>query len=235
METKMTNIQSRSNFAINSVQNSSMNIVMVDELVLLTDALQRLLLQMPEVNDVQTYCDGNEFLANRTARPPDILIMDWMINGLTGLELLDMARARMPKDMKIIILSYVTDVQTIKHAIRRGANGFLPKSTSLDELKEALLQVNSGKQYIGKGIRDNLINSVFTEEQIVLHLSPREKEVLRKVCSGRTIKEIAYDLKLSAHTVQYYHRSVMDKLKVKRTTDLIVYAMQHGLYIPEIK
>jgi DNA-binding NarL/FixJ family response regulator len=137
--------------------------------------------------------------------------------------------------MKVIILSTVADVQTIKHTIRRGANSFLSKSTTFQEFKESILQVSAGKQYIGRSIRDNLINSVFTDEQVVLHLSPREKEVLQKVCSGRTIKEIAYELKLSAHTVQYYHRSVMDKLKVKRTTDLIVYAMQHGLYIPEMK
>jgi two-component system, NarL family, invasion response regulator UvrY len=235
MESKSKEPELRSNYVLSSLKNSCMNIVLVDELVLLTDALQALLQQMPDVRDVVTYCDGNEFLAEKINCPPTILIMDWTMNGLTGLELLDLARARMPKEMKIIVLSHVTDVQTIKHAIRRGANGFLPKSTSLDELKEALSQVISGKQYIGKGIRDNLINSVFIEEQIVLHLSPREKEVLRKVCSGRTIKEIAYDLKLSAHTVQYYHRSVMEKLKVKRTTDLIVYAMQHGLYIPELK
>lgn len=211
-----------------------MDIILIDELALLTDALRYVLIQMPEINDVISYRDGKAFLADTARHPPDILIMDWAITGMTGLELLDCARQMLPKELKIIVLSNVTDVQTIKHAVRRGANGFLPKTTTLDELKEAISQISSGKQYIGKGIRDSLINSVFTNEQIVLHLSPREKEVLQKVCSGRTIKEIAYDLKLSTHTVQYYHRSVMEKLKVKRTTDLIVYAMRHGLYIPEI-
>jgi two-component system invasion response regulator UvrY len=212
-----------------------MNIVLVDEHQLLTDSLQNLLLLMPEVDHVDTYTDGKNFLEHAGTTAPDILIMDLMLNGLSGLELLDVCRARFPKEMKVIILSSVADVQTIKHTIRRGANSFLSKSTTFQEFKESILQVSAGKQYIGRSIRDNLINSVFTDEQIVLHLSPREKEVLQKVCSGRTIKEIAYDLKLSAHTVQYYHRSVMDKLKVKRTTDLIVYAMQHGLYIPELK
>ncbi|MEO6286087.1 MAG: response regulator transcription factor [Dyadobacter sp.] len=212
-----------------------MNIVLVDEHQLLTDTLRNLLLLMPEVDDVETYTEGKEFLALRSFSPPDVLIMDLIMNGVNGLELLDVCKARFPKEMKVIILSSVVDVQTIKHTMRRGANSFLSKSMTFQEFKECILQVIAGKQYIGKAIRDNLINSVFTDEQIVLHLSPREKEVLQKVCSGRTIKEIAYDLKLSAHTVQYYHRSVMDKLKVKRTTDLIVYAMQHGLYIPEMR
>ena len=126
---------------------------------------------------------------------------------------------------------FIRDVSILKHCGNFDTvESELLKSSVLTAVMRE--QVNAGKQYIGKGIRDTLINSVFTDEQVVLHLSPREKEVLQKVCSGRTIKEIAYDLKLSAHTVQYYHRSVMEKLKVKRTTDLIVYAMQHGLYIP---
>jgi len=235
MENRFTKKEEYPKYVLSGLKNTSMNVVLIDELVLLTDALQCVLRHMPEVNAVVSYTDGKEFLADKSACPPGILIMDWAINGMTGVELLDCSRNNMPKEMKIIILSTVTDVQTIKHAIRRGANGFLPKSAPLEELKEAIALVIAGKQYIGKGIRDNLINSVFTDEQVVLHLSPREKEVLQKVCSGRTIKEIAYDLKLSAHTVQYYHRSVMEKLKVKRTTDLIVYAMQHGLYIPEMK
>jgi DNA-binding NarL/FixJ family response regulator len=212
-----------------------MNIVLVDEHLLLADALKTLLKLMPEVDEVDAYTDGKEFLTEKSATPPDILVMDMMMNGLNGLELLDICRSRLPKEMKVIVLSAVSDVQTVKHTMRRGANSFLSKSIAFEELKESIFQVRSGKQYIGKAIRDSLINSVFTEEEVVMHLSPREKEVLQKVCGGHTIKEIAYELKLSAHTVQYYHRSVMDKLKVRRTTDLIVYAMQHGLYIPEAR
>lgn len=212
-----------------------MKIVLVDEHLLLADALQTLLKLIPEVKEVDAYTDGKDFLMERSATPPDILIMDLGLSGLNGLELLDVCRSTLPREMKVIVLSTVTDVQTIKHTIRRGANSFLSKSTPYEEFKESIFQVRQGKQYIGKTIRDSLINSVFTEEEVVMHLSPREKEVLQKVCGGHTIKEIAYELKLSAHTVQYYHRSVMDKLKVRRTPDLIVYAMQHGLYIPEAR
>lgn len=212
-----------------------MNIVLVDEHLLLADALQNLLLLIPEIKEVEAYADGRDFLNERSATPPDILVMDLALNGLNGLELLDICRSTLPREMKVIVLSTVTDAHTVKHTIRRGANSFLSKSTLFEEFRESIFQVQAGKQYIGKAIRDTLINSVFTEEEVVMHLSPREKEVLQKVCGGHTIKEIAYELKLSAHTVQYYHRSVMDKLKVRRTPDLIVYAMQHGLYIPEAR
>lgn len=212
-----------------------MNIVLIDENLLLADALQNLLKLMPDIETVEAYTDGKDFLTERRSSPPDILVMDLALNGQNGLELLDVCRSTLPREMKVIVLSTVTDAQTVKHTIRRGANSFLSKSALFEEFKESIFQVRAGKQYIGKAIRDTLINSVFTDEEVVMHLSPREKEVLQKVCGGHTIKEIAYELKLSAHTVQYYHRSVMDKLKVRRTTDLIVYAMQHGLYIPEAR
>ena len=122
-------------------KNTSINIALVDQLTLLTDALRNVLCQMQEVNAVVSYTDGKEFMADHAMFLPDILIMDWAINGMTGLELLNSARSAVSKDLKIIIISSVTDVQTIKHAIRRGANSFLPKSASLEELKEAITHV----------------------------------------------------------------------------------------------
>ncbi|NIJ54843.1 response regulator [Dyadobacter arcticus] len=212
-----------------------MDVILVDESMLLISALKNLMLLVPEVSEVEIYTDGREFLDIRSNNPPDILVMDLTMPGPNGLDLLETCKATLSADMKIVVFSSATDAQSIKQAIRRGANGILSRLIVFEEFKEAIQQVANGKQYISSDLRQNLINSVFSDDQVVLHLSPREKEVLQKVCSGRTIKEIAFDLKLSAHTVQYYHRSVMEKLKVKRTTDLIVYAIQHRLYIPEVK
>ncbi|GGB89041.1 response regulator [Dyadobacter sediminis] len=209
-----------------------MKITLVDELPILTSALQNLFLQLPHVQYVDIFEDGKEFLARKKNHPPDILILDLLINGKTGIQLVEICRNTFPKEMKIIVLSTMTDFQTIKHALKKGANGYMSKCTSFEELQECIADVCDGKQYIGREIRDYLINNIFTEDQIVMHLSPREKEVLQKVCSGQTIKEIAQDLKLSVHTIHYYHRCVMDKMKVKRTADLIVFAIQNKLYIP---
>ncbi|MCE6992883.1 response regulator transcription factor [Dyadobacter sp. CY323] len=210
-----------------------MNIVLVDENLLLLSALRKLLLLMSGISEVDIYVDGKVFLDEKSNNPPDILVIDLDSHTVSETGLLPASRALLPASVKIIVFSSATDVQNMKHTIKLGANGIISKTVSYEEFQEAILQVSEGKQYIGQALRDNLIHSVFTDDQIALHLSPREKEVLVKVCSGQTIKEIAYDLKLSAHTVQYYHRSVMDKCKVKRTTDLIVYAIKHRLYIPE--
>jgi two-component system, NarL family, invasion response regulator UvrY len=74
-----------------------------------------------------------------------------------------------------------------------------------------------------------MLGGLLTNKPEELKLTTREQQVLTKICSGRTVKKIAYDLNLSAHTVRYYHRNVMTKFDVNRTADLIVYAMKHGL------
>ncbi|TLV03641.1 response regulator transcription factor [Dyadobacter luticola] len=210
-----------------------MNVVLLDESLLLASALQNLLLTSPEIDAVDFYTDVKDFFERHRTSKPDVLVVDLVLPGLDGAEVLETCRTILGNDAKILVFSPVTDVHTIKHTIKRGAAGIISKAATYAEFQDAVIQIGSGKQYIGSDLRDNLINSVFGDEQVIYHLSPREKEVLQKVCSGRTIKEIAYELKLSAHTVQYYHRSVMEKFKVKRTTDLIVYAIQHKLYIPE--
>lgn len=213
-----------------------MKISIIDDHQIITESLKKLLLRNAIIREVNTFPDADSFLAKVTPGTlPDVVITDLLMPGTNGIEFVEKLKATYgPKKVKMIILSSITDVQTIKHSLRSGADGFLSKNTSIDELMEAILTVMDEKNYIGENLRKNLLDAVFTEEQVVYHLSPREKEVLHKVCSGFTIKEIAYDMNLSVHTVQYYHRNVMNKLKVKRTSDLIVFAMQSGLYIPDI-
>jgi DNA-binding NarL/FixJ family response regulator len=213
-----------------------MKISIIDDHQIITESLKKLLLRSEQIREVNTFPDADIFLNTVTAESmPDVIITDLLMPGTNGIELVEKIRSVFKgSKVKMIILSSITDVQTIKQSLRMGADGFLSKNTSVDELMEAILTVKEGKNYIGEHLRKNLLDAVFTEEQVVYHLTPREKEVLHKVCSGFTIKEIAYDMNLSVHTVQYYHRNVMTKLKVKRTSDLIVFAMQSGLYIPDI-
>ena len=213
-----------------------MQIILIDDHQLLTESVASLLRGKLPDPEIRTYKDGATFVTDKHIIAPDLLITDLMMpGGVNGLNVLEFCKEHFGSKTKIIVMSSITDVQTIRNTIRNGANGFVSKASPVDELLEAVNTVMEGKQYISNNLKDSLLNTVFTEDQVVFHLSPREREVLQRVCSGLTIKEIAYELNLSAHTVQYYHRSVLSKLKVKRTSDLIVFAMQHGLYIPEVK
>ena len=210
-----------------------MIVALVDDHSVLTESIKNVLLLEPDIDKVLTYQSADLFMSEKMPDFPDVLITDLMMPGTNGLKFVGLLR-KDHKDLKIIILSSINEVQTIKQLIRAGANGYLSKNLPLSELIEAVFEVSEGKQYISKDLRESMLNTMFTEEAVVYHLSNREKEVLQKVCSGLTLKEIAYDLHLSVNTVKYYHQSVLVKLKVKRTADLIVFAMQNGLYIPDL-
>lgn len=212
-----------------------MDIVVIDDHRLITESLEKLLLQFEIVESVKTFSNSSEFLSQLDPlHLPHILITDLLMPGIGGMKLIEISRSiDKHSRMKIIVLSSVIDVKMIKQTIRSGASGFLSKDTSISEVMEAINEVIKGNQYIGRNLRDSLVKNIFVEEQVVYQLSNREKEVLQKVCSGQTIKAVAVEMGLSVHTVQYYHRNVLSKLKLKKTSDLIVYSMQHGLYTPD--
>ena len=211
-----------------------MKITIIDDHKLFSESLKNLLLSQDATHEVDFYFNAELFLDNLPLELPDIIITDIVMPGkFNGLQLIEKCRELFSDKIKYIILSSVYDVQTIKKAIRLGAKAFLSKNILIEELNEAILMVNSVGHYVSKDLRDSIINTVFTEEQVIYHLSPREKEVMHYVCSGMTIKEIAFKLKLSKHTVQYYHNCVLSKLQLNRTSDLIVFAIKNGLYTPD--
>ena len=211
-----------------------MNIVIIDDHVILTQSLKALLEKQPGIQSVQTYNSGNDFWQKQPSPIPDVILVDMLMNGIDGSELVTQLKDndRYPHQSKILILSTLSDASTIKSMIRKGVNGFLNKACDLDEIMEAIREVTNGGQYIGKNLRDGIVNSLFVEETIVHHLTPREKQVLTEICKGHILKEIAANLDISIHTVQYYYRSILSKFKLKRSKELIVFAIQNGLYTP---
>jgi len=210
-------------------------ITLIEDHKMLSGSIRTVLMATNLFKDIVVHHSADDFINSIPVTPPELIITDLIMPGkYNGLALVERCREVYNIVPPIIVLSSITDVQTVKQLIRLGVKGYLSKDADVDELVEAIDEVYNGRQYIGNSLRDALIKTVFTEEQIVYHLSPREREVLHHVCSGLTIKEIAYNLKLSKHTVQYYHKCVLSKLKLNRTSDLIVFAMQNGLYIPEV-
>jgi DNA-binding NarL/FixJ family response regulator len=212
----------------------SISIALIDDHQLLVESLSKLLSKYDFVNDVKTYNSVKKFLENDTDSEPDIIISDILMPEISGIELLTHLK-KQHKKCKVLMLSTITEVQTIRHAMRTGANGFLSKDTSADELADAILTVYHGEPYIGESLRSSLIRNTFVEDRFVYSLSPREKEVLKLVCSGKTIKESAYEMNLSVNTVQTYYKAIMKKFNLNRTADLIVFAIQNGLYNPQDK
>jgi len=208
-----------------------MHVVLIDDHEVIVESLSHMLAKHDEITRITCITSVAAFME----QPPvdaDVIVCDLIMPGNDGMRLIEYCRKNLSKQVKIIVLSSLTEPTTIKRAVRLGANGYLAKNVSTTELLECIRIVYGGEQYVARNLRDSIINDIFIEEQASNHLSPREKEVLLGICDGLSIKEVAKRMNLSAHTIQTYHRSVMRKLKLSKSTELIIYAIQHGLYIP---
>lgn len=212
-----------------------MHIVLIDDHAMLTQSLKAMLEAEETISSVQTYNSVNDFWKMPPKPVPDVILVDLVMGGTDGETFIEQLKdpAKYPYPYKIIILSTLSDPSTIRHLIRKGASGFLNKTSDVTEILEAIDEVMHGRQYIGKNLRNSIVNSIFVEETIVYHLTPREKQVLTEICKGYILKEIAHNLDISIHTVQYYYRCILNKFKLKRSKELIVFAIQHGLYTPQ--
>ena len=203
-----------------------MTIALIDDHELIAKAITYMLQKDPGITEVKTFTTVPLFLESLDGSwKPDIIITG-------GMELIAKIR-KMPEfnSTRIIVLSSITDVHTIRHTFKIGANGYLSKDSSLEELTDVIQAVTEGKQYIAKKWGSSLTDLVLSDKPIRIHLTPREKDVLDLICSGFTSKEIAAQLGLSVYTVQGYHKNIMKRFRVNRTADLIVFAIQKGLYV----
>lgn len=210
---------------------TKLNIALIDDHQILSQSLAGLLSKYEFINTIKTFSTAEEFLENLSAYQPDIVITDISMPGMNGIDLLLLIREN-NIHAKVIILSSVTEIKTIRYALRHGAAGYLTKDASSEELADAILSVDGNEPYIGETLRKALLRNTLNEERYIFNLSPREKEVLQLVCSGKTIKETAYEMQLSVNTVQTYYKAILKKFNLNRTADLIVFAMQNGLYTP---
>lgn len=210
-----------------------MNIAIVEDHRIIAEALRSALSDHERIHEIKLFYSSDSFLKNDRNWEPQLIISDLLMPGISGVDLIKAYRAKLGDAVRIIVLSSVTNKTVIRRVINHGVQGYLSKEEPLDELTKAIYKVIDGETYISEFILDKLANNSTPDDEIVYHLSPREKDVLHLVCSGRIMKEIANDLGLSIHTAQSYHNNILRKFKVKRTSDLIIKAIRYGFYNPE--
>ena len=207
-----------------------MTICIIDDHQLLGQSLRYLFNNIATINKVLVYRSAEEFLAvDFQKNQPDIVYVDMVMPGLNAFEMFAQSKPQLPQT-KFVILTSLIDADLVREAFRLGISGYITKDASEEELIESVSVVMQGDRYLNTTIKDKLVDHLFTGEQADYNLSPREKEVLQKICEGMTPKEIAFNMELSIHTIQQFIKGLMRKLKVKRTTDLVMLAINKGLY-----
>lgn len=211
-----------------------MKLALIDEKSVFTDALKTIFLSYSEIREVNSFANAEAFIEDSVQYEcPDLIILDLSLPGqLTMVPLEKIRHSPSCGRAKILILSAAVDGRIIRQAIKKGATGYLSLANSIDELIEAVFTIYQGGQYISGKLKGKLISTMFEDKPGLLHLSPRERDVLQLVCAGSTLREAAFALNLSFYTVQAHHKKVMKKFNVNRIPDLIVSAINQGFYIP---
>jgi DNA-binding NarL/FixJ family response regulator len=177
---------------------------------------------------------GRELLRLLENSVPDLIILDISMPNLRGLEAIPQIKMKHPK-VKILVLTMHKDLEYLHQAITAGAGGYLLKEDADSELFSAIDRVRQGKIYVSpnlaEGLTDDWVKISRGDYRSLVEpesLTIREREVLKLIAEGKSGKEIGDLLFISARTVERHRANIMEKLNVKKTADLVKYAVQKG-------
>ncbi len=162
---------------------------------------------------------------------PDIMLVDVNMPEMDGFETTKWLHAHYPQ-IKILVLSMLSDERTIIRMVRLGAKGYLFKNTEPEELKEALDSMMSKDIYLPDIVSGKLISGLHQnadrDEELII-LNEREKEFLRLVCTEWAYKDIAAQMNLSPRTIDDYRQNLFTKLKVHSRIGMALYAIRNKI------
>ena len=183
--------------------------------------------------------DGLEAVQLARAQAPDVLIVDLMMPGLSGLEVIRQVRRHAP-ETGIVVLSMHDDEAYVLEALQSGASAYVLKRSGAAELKKAVREVAQGRRYLGPPLSERAIEiylRALQEEAVPADpygfLTNREREVLHLTVAGHTSTVIGRQLSISPRTVEKHRSNLMQKLGVHNKAELVQYALSRGLIAPK--
>ncbi|RZK17556.1 MAG: response regulator transcription factor [Hymenobacter sp.] len=210
-------------------------IALFDDHPLFRQGMRYILQALPYVESVVEAGEFGELQALCRQRLPDILLLDLQMPGMDGSEVAQHLLAEFPS-LKIIVLSMFSADKFITQMLKLGARSYLPKDADQAQLTQALEDVLTTGYHFTPRMSQAMLNSVqrptrpatlaLTEN---VHFTPRELDVLRLICRGRTAADIAEQLLMSRRTVEGHRQRMLEKTGAANVAGLVVYAARHDL------
>jgi DNA-binding NarL/FixJ family response regulator len=211
---------------------SAYGIVIADDHVMLRNGIKKIVEELDDMAVVAETGDGLELLNLLKNINPHMIILDISMPNLRGIEAAHEIKMLYP-EIKIVILTMHKKKEYLYHALSAGADGYLLKEDTGEELLTAITKVRRGGIYLSP-----ILSQEMTDDLIGFYrsggkppddpLTPREKQVLTLIAEGKSSKEMANLLFISVRTVGHHRASIMRKLNIKKTAGLVKYAIQHG-------
>lgn len=214
--------------------NKKYRLLIVEDHTLLRAGLTALLSQEADIEIVGEAVNGRDALKAVGMLSPHLVLMDLSMPGMSGIEAILDIKQRYPETRVLVLTIHKTE-EYIHESLRAGADGYILKDATHDELRVAIRSVLNGKSYLSPDISAKVINGYLGTSQASAgsllwnSLTHREREVLKLVAEGHPNKFIAEYYCLSVKTVEKHRSNLMKKLDLHNTAMLTAYAIEKGL------
>jgi len=211
---------------------SNIRVLLVDDHQLLREGVEAMLSKVEHINIVGSVSSGEEAINLAQVKTPDVILMDIMMLGMTGIEATRWIKEQNP-DIKIIIVSMEVNDMLIGEGIKSGIDGYLPKDVNKSTLVDAINRVSKGEKFFSDKVTKLVIESLYSSGKSTKksnsELTKRELEVLKEVATGKSNKEVGETLFMSVKTVETHKSHILDKLGLKNTAELVKYAIKNEI------
>jgi DNA-binding NarL/FixJ family response regulator len=204
--------------------SNKISVLLVDDHALVRQGFRRLLEDEPDMLVVGEAGNGNEAVMLARQTKPQVIVMDCALPGISGLVAARRILESSP-DIAILMLSMHSEETLVRQALDAGARGYILKSAMDLELPVAVRKVAAGETVLDPA----LSRPTVLKGERNAALTRRELQILQLIVEGKSNKEIADHLRLSANTVAVHRANIMDALGIHKTAELVVYAIRNGL------
>lgn len=201
-----------------------LTVLLVDDHALVRKGFRRMLEDDAAISVVGEASDGEEAVRLALELKPKVVVMDCALPGVSGIDATRRIRAKL-SSAAVLMLSMHSEDTLVRQALEAGARGYILKNALELDLANAIKRVAEGHLVLDP----QLAKSTSLKGERDSGLTPRELEILRHIVAGKSNKEIASELGLSANTVGVHRANIMDALGMHKTAELVVYAIRNGL------
>ena len=217
---------------MNEKSDVMIRVLLVDDHPIVREGVRRTLEEENDIEVVAEAASGEEALEKISECPPDIVLLDLAMPGMDGFEVTKrLFEKKQEKAPKVLILTMYADEQYAVRLIRMGALGYVVKDAVPEELPHAIRTVYAGQRFISTSIREALALRYLDglRDNLLDLLTDREFQIMRRLASGATNREIAADLGLSIKTVDAHRLKILSKLELRNNAELARFAIRQRI------
>jgi DNA-binding NarL/FixJ family response regulator len=209
-------------------------IALADDHTLLRKGISRIISEWGDCEIVGEAADGLELLRVLKSSPADMVILDLSMPFVRGIDIIADIKAILPQ-VRVLMLTMHKDMDVVCRAISSGIHGYILKDEAEEELLSAVKKIRKGQIYLSPGLHEDInLNWLNMQKGTATRqsgddLTSREWQIVKLIAEGNASREIGALLSISAHTVDRHRANIMNKLKIRKMTDLVKFAVKKGL------